>query len=92
MKELGRIVGINLLIFLCGSIVIYLANSPTRSEIAVNLGGFVGLLVLVLVVISVSRLIQGKAQKAVFYLLASIVVAIIGLSCCFTGLESFESR
>lgn len=93
MKDLGKIIRINLLVLLGYSLLFLLISIGAKSsgtmyqgmDFAIYMMIFIALQVLVNFLLMIVKFVQGEKETALSFLVSFFVVAIVGFSSCLGG-------
>lgn len=97
MKDLGKILRINLLILLGYSLAILALNYSSISSgehmagigFAILMMGAIGLHVLINLIIGIVKFVQKDKERGQSYLISMLVVGVVGFSSCLGGSALF---
>lgn len=93
MKNLGKIIRINLLVLLGYSLLFILMSIGARNsgdmyqgmDFAIYMMIFIALQVLVNFILMIAKFVQGEKETGLSFLVSLFVVAVVGFSSCFGG-------
>ena len=87
MKEIAKVVGINLAVLLLATVVIYLSNVRGHENIgfALLMMFWIGLHTVVCLITAIVLFITKRPNYGLAFIIAMLIVPIVGASFCFGG-------